>query len=128
MSGVFISDYLGLLSDTKDIQPTNRITTHAHTLDELAHSGIFRSFARGIYQGMNEKQRRVFAQDMAKPIRWFASRELELWRRILEHIDSPHEDEIIGDCYAEGTSDLTSAKCSFDVARPVAAGRLVSRR
>ena len=107
VSEVFISDYLGLLSDEKNIQPINRMTTNAHRLDELAHSGIFRSFTHQIYHQLNDKQKTFFSKTLAKPIKWFASRELEIWRQILNYLDFPHSDEIINDCYTQGSSDLT---------------------
>lgn len=107
VSEVFISDYLSLLSDAEEIQPLNRMTTATHKRDEMAHSGIFRTFAKEIYQSMGNSSRQFFAENLPKPVRWFASRELNVWQTILDYLAFPHAREIIEDCRSEGESDLT---------------------
>lgn len=107
VSEVFISDYLGLLSDAKNIQPLNRMTTAAHKHDELAHSGLFKTFAKEIYAALNEEQKIYLATNLAKPIRWFASKELAVWQGMLEYIGFPNAREIVNDCATEGMSDLS---------------------
>jgi len=42
ISEIFISDYLKLISESKQIQPLNRVPVAAHRQDELAHKGIFK--------------------------------------------------------------------------------------
>lgn len=108
VSEVFISDYLGLLSEAKNIQPINRITTHAHKQDELAHSGIFKTFSKQIFNALNKEQKRYFIEFLPKPINWFASKELNVWSQILHFIDFPEADKIIADCREEsGDIDLS---------------------
>jgi len=97
VSEVFISDYLGLLSEAKFIQPINRITTHAHKQDELAHSGLFKTFSKQIYAKFNDKQKRYFTEFLPKPINWFASRELDIWHQILHRVKFPNADKIIAE-------------------------------
>ena len=108
VSEVFISDYLGLLSDAKNIQPINRITTHAHKQDELAHSGLFKTFSKQIFAQFDEKQKRYFTEFLPKPINWFASREMDVWNQILTQIKYPHADKIIAESREEhGNVDLS---------------------
>jgi len=108
VSEVFISDYLGLLSEAKFIQPINRITTHAHKQDELAHSGLFKTFSKQIYAKFNDKQKRYFTEFLPKPINWFASRELDIWHQILHRVKFPNADKIIAESREQhGDVDLS---------------------
>lgn len=107
VSEVFISDYLSLLSDADDIQPLNQLTTAAHKHDELAHSGLFRLFSKQIFHNLSKPQQHFFAANLAKPVRWFASKELDVWGQILEGLAFPHAEEIIEDCRLEVESDLS---------------------
>ena len=108
VSEVFISDYLGLLSDAKSIQPINRITTHAHKQDELAHSGLFKTFSKQIFAKFTDKQKRYFTEFLPKPISWFASREMDVWNQVLTQIKFPNADKIIAESREEhGDVDLS---------------------
>ena len=107
VSEVFISDYLSLISEARSIQPLNRYTTDTHKKDEMAHSGIFRTFTKEIYFNLNGKQQRYFSETIAKHIKWFASKELDIWSEILTFIDFPNAEEIINDCRSTGESDLS---------------------
>ena len=108
VSEVFISDYLSLLSDDKTIQPINRLTTHAHKQDELAHSGLFKTFSKQIFAGFSEKQKRYFTEFLPKPINWFASREMNVWNQMLKQAGFPHADKIIAESREEhGDVDLS---------------------
>lgn len=100
-SEVFISDYLSLLSDADDVQPINKITTDAHRKDELAHSGIFRNLTKEIVQHLTPRELTFFAQMLPRPMRWFASQELNVWETILQQLNYPHTKEVIGDIRAE---------------------------
>lgn len=106
VSEVFISDYLSLLSDADEVQPINRITTEAHRKDELAHSGIFRNLTKEIFHGLSEKERTFFCETLPKPVRWFASQELDVWETILQQLDYEHTREVIGDCRADADVNL----------------------
>jgi len=100
-SEVFISDYLSLLSDADDVQPINKITTDAHRQDELAHSGIFRHLTKEIVQHLTPRELAFFAQMLPRPMRWFASQELNVWETILQQLNYPHTKEVIGDTRAQ---------------------------
>ncbi len=101
-SEVFISDYLSLLSDAGDgVQPINQITTDAHRKDELAHAGIFRHLTKEIVQHLTPRELVFFAQMLPRPMRWFASQELNVWETILHELGYEHAKEVIGDIRAE---------------------------
>lgn len=100
-SEVFISDYLSLLSGADDVQPINQITTDAHRKDELAHSGIFRHLTKEIVRHLTPRELVFFAQVLPRPMRWFASQELNVWETILQQLGYEHTKEVIGDTRAE---------------------------
>lgn len=56
---------------------------------------------------MNDDSRQFFAENLPKPVRWFASRELDVWKTILDYLAFPNAREVIEDCRSEGESDLT---------------------
>ena len=98
VSEIFISDYLELLSKDTEILPFNRLTVATHLQDEKAHHSIFKILAKSIYAHLNLEQKQFFAEILPQPIRWFANQELEVWLAMLQQIDFPHAEQIIGDC------------------------------
>jgi len=124
VSEVFISDYLSQISNSSGIQPLNRLVTTAHREDEMAHSGIFKILAKEIYHSLNNKQQEFFVTHLAKPVKWFASKELSVWHKILQHLHFPHANEIINDCRSEGESDLSRIDYSELIALSEEAGIL----
>ncbi|HLB43675.1 MAG TPA: diiron oxygenase [Gammaproteobacteria bacterium] len=98
VSEIFISDYLKLLSENEKIQLINRFTTKAHRDDELAHSNIFKNLTKCIYANLNRKEKEFFAEFLAKPVRWFADRELDVWQIALEQIGFKNAHNMILDC------------------------------
>ena len=108
VSEVSISDYLRLLSEDQWIDPLNRLVTHTHRADELAHAGVFRSVGRIIFEKLNQEERRFFVAALRKPLQWFASSELDVWESILQQIGFPHAQEIIEDCRVNNDADITA--------------------
>lgn len=107
VSEIFISDYLKLLSESETIQPINRMTTKVHREDELAHSNIFKNLTKCIYANLNKKEREFFAEILAKPITWFADRELDVWQNVLEQIEFKDASQLIRDCKNVNSHCLT---------------------
>lgn len=106
VSEVFISDYLKLLSSSKEIQPLNRQIVEAHRRDEFRHSPIFKNIANLVYGKLNEKQRVFFNRMLPKPVRWFANNDLMMWKSILEQIGFEGADVIIRDSLPRETENL----------------------
>src|SRR3990167_1687128 len=86
VSEIFISDYLDQLSGEESIQTLNRLTVEAHRKDELAHSNIFSHLTKCVYANLSTKERKFLAEMLPKPVRWFASIELDVWKYMLEQI------------------------------------------
>ncbi|MBG0568053.1 diiron oxygenase [Actinoplanes aureus] len=107
VSEIFISDYLHLLSDSTEIQAFNRETVAAHRHDELAHSPLFRSLAQLFTAELTASERATFAEVLPEPVIWFADRELDTWLAVLQQIEFPQAEEMIRECRAAGTADLT---------------------
>ncbi|MDJ0579680.1 diiron oxygenase [Crocosphaera sp.] len=108
VSEVFVSDYLKLLSSDKTIQPFNRAVVQAHHRDEDAHSCIFKSLVQCVYSELTQEQKAFFIEVLPKPLYWFADKELEVWKSVLEQIGFPKAEEIYRDCRAGETSNLDS--------------------
>jgi P-aminobenzoate N-oxygenase AurF len=106
VSEVFISDYLRLLSQEQSIPAFNRLTVDAHRRDELAHEPIFRALAKFIYADLSREQQEFFMTVLPKPVRWFASLELDVWQTMLEHIGFEDATTLIGDCRGIGEQHL----------------------
>jgi alpha-N-dichloroacetyl-p-aminophenylserinol N-oxygenase len=98
---VFICDYLRKMSSAVDVQPMNVLTTKMHLVDELAHASIFRAVARKLYQDMSTSERSFYVSLFAKPVEWFADRELDTWGSIFEQIQVSGRNEILGDLRAQ---------------------------
>ena len=98
VSEVMVSDYLKLLSGTAPIQPLNRLTTEIHRRDEAAHNAIFKTLGAALYHTRSQREREFFMQLLPKPIEWFASQELVVWRSMLQQIGFPGSDRMIDDC------------------------------
>ncbi len=108
VSEVFVSDYLKLLSTDKTIQPFNRAVVEAHRRDEDAHSCIFKNLVQCIYSELTQEQKEFFIEILPKPLYWFADKELEVWRSVLEQIQFAQAEEVYIDCRAGETSNLDS--------------------
>lgn len=106
VSEIFISDYLKLLSENETIQPINRFTTKIHREDELAHSNIFKNLTKYIYTNLNKKEKKFFAEILAKPVQWFADRELDVWQSVLEQIGFENALKMIKDCKHSSSENL----------------------
>jgi alpha-N-dichloroacetyl-p-aminophenylserinol N-oxygenase len=78
-----------LLSERQNIQAFNRLTVAAHRHDEMAHSPLFQSLAQLFFYELTETQRATFADLLPEPIVWFADRELDIWRALLQQIGFP---------------------------------------
>lgn len=108
VSEVFVSDYLKLLSTDKTIQPFNRAVVAAHRRDEDAHSCIFKNLVQCIYSELTQEQKEFFIEVLPKPLYWFADKELEVWRSVLDQIGFARAEEVYIDCRAGETSNLGS--------------------
>lgn len=97
VSEVFISDYLGLLSEDESIQPLNRATVHAHRQDELAHSSLFKQLTKLVFQKLNTRERQFFTAVLPLPVRWFANQELDLWECMLQQVEFPGASSMISE-------------------------------
>jgi alpha-N-dichloroacetyl-p-aminophenylserinol N-oxygenase len=106
VSEVFVSDYLSLIANAESIQPINRITTDIHRKDELAHSSIFTNLMKIIYHCLTPIQQDYLAEVLPKPVRWFASQELDVWESMLSQIDFPKYHEMIADYRTEAAVNL----------------------
>lgn len=102
VSEIFVSDYLSLISEDRNIQPLNRLTVSTHRQDELAHSSVFMILAKYVYHQLNEKQKAFFAEMLPRPIPWFANPELEVWRSVLEQIRFPGREAMLNECALSG--------------------------
>lgn len=100
VSEVFISDYLGLLSHSNEIQLINKLTVEAHRKDELIHSSIFKIITSFIYRAMNNEQKNFFAAVLPQPVHWFANNELVVWEAMLNQIGFKNTHILINDCRA----------------------------
>lgn len=108
VSEVFISDYLDLLADDKEIQPLNQIIVSTHQRDEKAHGSIFKLLTKCIYSQLNQKQKEFFIDVLPKPVRWFANTELNVWKSMLQQIGFSHAESVINDCIASNKVNLMS--------------------
>lgn len=108
VSEVFISDYLGLLSHSNEIQLINKLTVEAHRRDELVHSRIFKIITPFIYNAMNNEQKNFFASVLPQPIHWFANNELVVWESMLNQIGFKDSHILINDCRADLDENLNS--------------------
>jgi hypothetical protein len=106
VSEVFISDYLKILSGDMSIQVLNRLTVDVHRRDELAHSGIFKNLAKCMYANLSRKEREFVMDVLPKPVRWFASLELDVWASMLQQIDFPAVETMINDCRSVNEENL----------------------
>ena len=106
VSEVFISDYLTLLSNAHEIQPINRMVVTAHRRDEFRHSPIFKHIAQDAYANMNDEQKAFFCDVLPKPVRWFVSRELKVWRSVLEQLGFEGTDKLIDDTMEASRDEL----------------------
>ena len=106
VSEIFISDYLDLLANDKEIQPLNRLTVATHKQDEMAHGSIFKFFTKCIYSELNQTQKEFFVRMLPKPVRWFANTELNVWSSMLQQIGFSNADEMINDCVASNEVNL----------------------
>jgi hypothetical protein len=97
VSEIFISDYLKLLSENKEIQPFNRLTVAAHRRDEMAHGNIFKQLTKCVYANLSTKERNFFASILPKPVRWFSDRELLVWEQVLGQLKINNFRDIIED-------------------------------
>ena len=98
VSEIFISDYLKLLSDNTEIQQLNRLTVATHRKDEMAHGNIFKQLTRCIYASLGKKQKEFFAEILPKPVRWFADKEMAIWKSVLDQIGIKNTRELVNDC------------------------------
>lgn len=108
VSEVFISDYLYLLSHDHRVQGMNRMVVRAHLKDELVHGLTFKSFARIMYKNLNREQQRFFAAVLPKPIKWFADRELPVWKNMLEQIGFEGAEDMLLECSKQNDNPLKS--------------------
>jgi hypothetical protein len=106
VSEIFISDYLKLLSYEISIQPFNRLTVDTHRRDELAHSSTFKELTKSIYIALSKREREFFVDVLPKPVRWFASLELDVWDSMLRQIEFPHTNRVISDCKSINEENL----------------------
>lgn len=107
VSEISISDYLRLLSGATTIQPLNMLTTEIHRRDEMAHTSLFKKIGHMLFDALSDKDREFVVAQLAPPMAWFSSLELDVWRSMLEQIGFPRADRIIGDCAARRNYDLT---------------------
>ena len=98
VSEMLVSDYLKLLAETEDVQPLNVLTTAIHRKDESAHNGLFKTFGTELHQQLAPHEQEFLLQLLAKPARWFASAELDVWQSMLAQIKFPNADRMIADC------------------------------
>lgn len=98
VSEMLVSDYLKLLSETEEVQPINVLTTAIHRKDESAHNGVFKTLGTELYHQLARHEQEFFLQMLAKPARWFASAELDVWQSMLRQIEFPNADRMIADC------------------------------
>jgi hypothetical protein len=106
VSEVFISDYLKILSGDMSIQALNRVTVDVHRRDELAHSGIFKNLAKCVYAHLSKREREFVLDVLPKPVRWFASLELDVWQSLLQQIHFPAVETIVNDCRSVNAENL----------------------
>src|SRR5262249_6098809 len=107
VSEISISDYLRLLAGATSIQPLNSLTTEIHRRDEMAHTGLFKKIGHMVVDALSNKEREFFVAQLAPPMAWFSSLELDVWRSMLEQIEFPRAGGIIADCAARQGYDLT---------------------
>jgi hypothetical protein len=86
VSEVFISDYLSLLSEARDIQPLFRSAVALHKADEVGHRRLFPRLIRWVIQDCNADERKLFVTAMFDAKRAFSSRETRVWRAVLGQI------------------------------------------
>ena len=108
VSEIFISDYLNLLAQDREIQPLNRITVATHRRDEMAHGSIFKFITKCIYSELNQEQKEFFVNVLPKPVRWFANTELNVWKSMLEQIGFGGAESMIDDCAISNQVNLMS--------------------
>jgi P-aminobenzoate N-oxygenase AurF len=106
VSEIFVSDYLELLAHDRTIQPFNRFIVDTHRRDEMNHNSIFRNLARCIYAQLNKQQQEFYMKVLPKPVIWFASSELEIWKVMLEQLDFQQTERMIADCNAAAEVNL----------------------
>ncbi len=108
VSEVFISDYLKMLAYDTTIQPLNRMIVDTHRMDEQAHSCIFKNLIKCIYSELTLTQREFFFRVLPLPIKWFADKELEVWKAMLEQIGFSKAETLYHDCAAANRINLIS--------------------
>jgi len=106
VSEVFISDYLSLLSTDQNIQPLNTATVEAHMKDELVHGYAFKWLTKTLYKSLSPEQQMFFCKILPKPIRWFASKELDIWGNVLQQIGFKEHKSLIEECRLKSDQDL----------------------
>ena len=106
VSEIFISDYLDLLANDREIQPLNQITVATHRQDEMAHGSIFKNLTKCVYSQLNHKQKDFFVRVLPKPVRWFANTELNVWKSMLQQIGFSHTESVINDCATSNEVNL----------------------
>ena len=88
--------YLKQISSDLTIQPLNRINTDMHRRDELAHSSIFREVAGSVYKSLDESGKACFRKYMMKALNDFSEVDLSFWSSILEQLQIPDWQSIMG--------------------------------
>lgn len=106
VSEVFISEYLSLIPGDSNIQPLNREVVTAHWKDEISHGYIFDKIAGCVYHQLTQEQKEFFVEVLPKPIRWFSSPELDIWKAILNHLGFQKTEEVIADCAVDDEVNL----------------------
>jgi hypothetical protein len=107
VSEIFISDYLDLLSrPTTTLQPFNREVVDTHRHDEMVHSVTFRELAKCVFAKLSHVERAFLFEMLPRPVRWFAARDLKVWRSMLRQIDFPEVDAILADCVGANVDGL----------------------
>lgn len=104
ISEIHISDYLGLLSNARHIQPMNQFSVAIHRKDELAHASIFKHLAILIYTALNRKQKEFFSSILTHPAKWFNEHDWTAWQSALMHLSFVSANEMINDCKMEYTT------------------------
>lgn len=108
VSEIFISDYLKVLSDSHEIVSLNRATVYAHRMDEVAHGYIFKELTKLFFRKLNKKEQRFLAAILHYPVQYFASKELQVWKKILMHICPEVADDIMQEACLQQWFDLSS--------------------
>ncbi len=107
VSEIFVSDYLKSLSVSQKIVTLNREAVRAHRMDEVAHGKIFTWLIRLIYRELNNREKSFFSSILHFPVRYFASKELAVWDKILRQVCPHAADAIMEEAVSEEWFDLS---------------------